>query len=96
MLKIFKKDLTKISKLSQIEILPEEEKRVTQNLEKIIDWVEVLQEVDTDGVDFLGNVHESILVLEKDKIEMNNSKENILQNSANVKYDYFTVPKVIG
>jgi len=96
MSKISQKDLTKISKLSQIEILPEEEGMVAQDLEKIINWVEVLQEVNTDGVDFLGNVHESTLVLAKDEIIMDNSKKDILQNSSNVKYDYFTVPKVIG
>jgi aspartyl-tRNA(Asn)/glutamyl-tRNA(Gln) amidotransferase subunit C len=95
MSKITKKDLEKISKLSQIEIKAEEENQIVSDLTKITDWFENLSEVNTKNIDFLGNVHEQNLTLHEDKINLSNSKEDILQNSKNVKYGYFAVPKVI-
>ena len=95
MSKITKKDLEKISKLSQIEIKAEEEDQIANDLTKITNWFESLSEVDTKNIEFLGNVHEQNLILHKDEIKMNNSKEDILKNSKNTKYNYFTVPKVI-
>jgi aspartyl/glutamyl-tRNA(Asn/Gln) amidotransferase C subunit len=95
MSKITKKDLEKISKLSQIEIKEGEENKIAEDLTKITKWFESLSEVNTENIEFLGNVHEQNLTLHKDEVKMCNSKKDILQNSKNTKYNYFTVPKVI-
>jgi len=95
MSKIAKKDLDKISKLAQIEIKAAEENKISSDLTKIIDWFESLSKVKTKNVNFLGNVHEQDLALHQDEVKMTNTTNDILKNSKNIKYNYFTVPKVI-
>ena len=88
-------DIKKISHLAKIEIRKEEEQDLANQIGGIISWVEKLSEVNTDNVEALTSVGEKILSLKEDKISDGNIAQDILKNSADAKYDYFAVPKVI-
>ena len=55
-----------VAKLSKLSFSEEELADFTNQLDKIIDMVELLEEVDTTGVPFTSNVNESINVMRED------------------------------
>lgn len=92
---ITKEDIKKISRLAKIEVAEEEYEEMSKQLTRITSWVETLNEVNTDNVEPMVNVFNNPLVLHQDKIDDGDIAKEILQNSKEAKYDYFTVPKVI-
>ena len=67
----------------------------SKQLNAILNWVDLLNEVDTSKVEPLNNVSMSSLILRKDiEIKVDNSK-NILSNAPEKLENYFVVPKVI-
>jgi len=88
-------DIKKIARLARIEISQEETEILAKQISNTISWIENLNEADTNNVEPLTNVNNSILRMENDTIEQNNSLEDIMSNTKSSKYNYFTVPKVI-
>ena len=95
MAKVTKEDITKISRLARIEVADSEKENLATQVGKIISWVEELNEVNTDAVEPLTNVHEMALTLNKDEVRDGNIEQDVLANSKDAKYGYFAVPKVI-
>lgn len=92
---ITKEDITKLSRLARIELDETASEKLTDQLNKIITWVEKMEEVNTDNVEPLNNVNDLVLRMAEDKISDGGITEDILKNSKHSKYNYFTVPKVI-
>jgi len=92
---INKEDIKKISHLSRIKVAESESEALAQKLDGIINWVETLNEVNTDSVEPLINVHSQSLRLQKDEVIDGNIAQDVLKNSKEAKYDYFVVPKVL-
>jgi len=88
-------DIKKIAKLARIEVSEEETEILAKQLSNTISWIENLNEAQTANTEPLTNVNNSILRMENDTIEQNNSLEDIMSNTKSSKYNYFTVPKVI-
>ncbi len=95
MSQITQEDIKKIARLARIEVLPESRQDLAKQLTNIANWVETLNEVNTDNVEPITNVHDANLRLNKDEITDGNIAEDVLKNAPNAKYGYFTVPKVI-
>jgi len=95
MSQITKEDVKKISRLSRIEVAENKREAMTTQLNGIIGWVENLQEVDTNNIEFLSNVHGIFLPLFEDKVSDGEKAEEVLKNAPDAKYSYFTVPKMI-
>jgi aspartyl-tRNA(Asn)/glutamyl-tRNA(Gln) amidotransferase subunit C len=94
MAKITQKDIEKISRLAQIEIKDEKEILANQ-IENVINWIEKLNEVNTDNVEPMINVHNEPLYLNADEVSEGNIPDDILKNAPKQIYGYFAVPKVI-
>ena len=92
--KITQKDIEKISRLAQIEIKDEKEILATQ-IENVINWIEKLNEVNTDNVEPMINVHNEPLHLNADEVNAGNIADDVLKNAPKQIYGYFAVPKVI-
>ncbi len=92
---ISKEDIKKISRLARIAVPSEEQEALAQKLETIINWAAVLEEVNTDNVLPVTNVHNSSLRLNPDQVSDGNIANEILKNTKNEKYGYFTIKKVI-
>ncbi len=95
MSQVTEKDIKKVAHLARISISETECKTLTQQVGGIINWVATLNEVNTDNVEPLTNVHEMSLRLMPDEVNDGNIAEDVLQNAKNAKYGYFAVPKVI-
>ena len=87
--------INKIAKLARIRLSEEEAKDLLKDVNSILDWVEQLNEVNTDSVEPLANISLSILPQRKDEAKDINSADEILKNSPDKLEGYFAVPKVV-
>jgi len=92
---IDQKIVAKIASLSRLKIPAEEQASVAGELDKILNWIEQLNEVDVSNVEALANVNDASLRLRKDVVTDGGKSEDILANAPSSTADFFTVPKVI-
>lgn len=91
---ITNKEIKKIASLAKIAVNENELENLASQLNKIVHWVEKLNEVKTD-TSAITNVHSMTLEMHEDIVNDGNKTQEVLQNAKDAKYDYFTVPKVI-
>ena len=94
-MKIDKNTINKIARLSRIKLDDKESDDYINDLNSILDWVEQLNEVNTDNVDPLSNISSSILPKREDVSKDTNSSEEILENAPDKLEGFFAVPKVV-
>ena len=94
-MKIDKNTTLKIAKLSRVKIEEDQIDELSSQLSAILDWVEQLNEVNTDNVKPLSNVSTAKLPLRKDKENFENKSKDILTNAPEKLENYFVVPKVV-
>ena len=87
--------INKIAKLARIRLSEKEADEFLKDINSILDWVEQLNEVNTDNVEPLTNISSSALTKRKDEAQDMNSSDEILQNSPDKLEGYFAVPKVV-
>ena len=87
--------INKIAKLARIRLSEKEADEFLKDINSILDWVEQLNEVNTDKVEPLTNISSSALTKRKDENQDINSSDEILQNSPDKLEGYFAVPKVV-
>ena len=87
-------DLKKISYLAKIKLSDKKEQEYSNSLESILDWVEQLNEVDTQSIETINSLTDNINFRE-DKINKINQTDDILKNAPDRDGDFFRVPKVI-
>lgn len=85
----------KIAFLSRLKVDDDKIEDTKDEFNKILTWVEELNEVDTDGVEPLVSVNQTNLNMRKDVVTEGNQSEAILANAPLQEYGYFAVPKVI-
>lgn len=88
-------DVKKVTFLSRLKIEEDKVAATEEEFNKILNWIDELNEVDTDGVEPLASVNENFITLRKDEVTDGNIQEEILQNAPLKEYGYFAVPKVV-
>ena len=94
-MEIDSKTLQKIAHLSRLELDPTKENGLKKDLEKIIEWVDQLNEVETEGIEPLTNMSFEVNAFRKDQIGETLSRERGLRNAPEHDEEYFRVPKVL-
>ena len=94
-MKIDKNTINKIARLSRIKLDNKESEDYIKDLNSILDWVEQLNEVNTENVEPLSNISSSILPRREDGSKDTNSSEEILENAPDKLEGFFAVPKVV-
>jgi aspartyl-tRNA(Asn)/glutamyl-tRNA(Gln) amidotransferase subunit C len=84
-----------IAKLARIAMSDEEIERLVPEINNILDWVEQLGEVNTDGVEPLTAVIPNTLRLREDKVTDGDYRDDVLANAPLAEHGFFAVPKVI-
>jgi len=87
--------LRKISHLARLEFDEKGTEKMIQDMTKILDWVEKLKEVNTEGVEPLTTMSSEVKVLREDFVGEHLSHEKGLKNAPQKDSDYFRVPKVM-
>ncbi len=88
-------DVKKVAFLSRLKIEEDKVAATEEEFNKILNWIDELNEVDTDGVEPLASVNEHFITMRKDEVTDGNIQEEILQNAPLKEYGYFAVPKVV-
>lgn len=94
-MKIDEAIVTKIAKLSRIKVEDSEKAHYATEISSILDWIDMLQEVNTDNVEAVASVANQTLPMREDKITDGGYSEEILTNAAASEHDCFIVPKVV-
>lgn len=81
--------------LSRLKIEDDKIEAAEREFNKIINWVEQLNEVNTDDVEPLIAVNDTPLTCRDDVVVEGNQADKILKNAPMAEYDYFVVPKVV-
>jgi aspartyl-tRNA(Asn)/glutamyl-tRNA(Gln) amidotransferase subunit C len=87
--------LRKIAHLARLDLEEGAEQEMLYSLNKILTWVEKLNEVDTSGVEPLTHLTDEVNVLREDKVQEPLPHERGLFNAPRKDDDYFRVPKVL-
>ena len=93
--KYTKEEVKKVAALSKLSFKEEELELFTSQMGKIIDMVEELGEVDTEGVPFTSNVVSEINVLREDVVIKGESREELLNNVPETKDGFIKVPAIM-
>ena len=94
-MKIDLKTIKHISKLSRISVDDAKANKLAGDLNSIFDFIEKLNELNTDNVEPLTSVAETTLKLREDEVKSENIRDQILKNSPDENEDFFVVPRVI-
>ena len=94
-MKIDKNTINKIARLSRIKLDDKESEDYIKDLNSILDWVEQLNEVNTDNIEPLNNISASILPKREDISRDSNTSDEILENAPDKLEGFFAVPKVV-
>lgn len=84
-----------MAELSKLEFEDAEKERIKNDLQKIFDLVEKLNELDVEGVEPLIYMTDEVNVLRKDEVRDTVSKADALLNAPQKDSDFFKVPKVL-
>ena len=89
------KTIKHISKLSRISVDDEKAKKLAGDMNAIFDFIEKLNELNTDNIEPLTSVAEITLKLRVDEVKSGNIREQVLKNSPDENEDFFVVPRVV-
>ena len=94
-MKLSTEDVRHIAMLSRLELTPEELERFKDQLSRILDFVEKLNRLNTEGIDPKFQVIPHQKVLREDLPAPGLAREDALRNAPREKDGFFVVPKVV-
>ena len=94
-MKISKQDVIHVAELARLEFGEEELEKFTDQLGNILQYIEKLSELNTEGVEPTSHVLDISTPLREDRVEEWITVEEALQNAPEREDDFFAVPKVI-
>ena len=85
----------KIARLSRIKINENESADIQKDLNRIVEFVKKLGEIDIDRIDEFNFGKTNIEDMRKDNVTIYDNTYDILKNTENKNQDFFTVPKIV-
>ena len=82
--------------LAKLSLGEEAKAKAKQDMQKMLDYVEKLDELDTDGVEPLSHIFGDQNVFREDVVTNGDNKEAMLANAPKEKEGQYQVPKTIG
>lgn len=81
--------------LAKLELNEEEKEAAKKDMGRMLDYIDKLNELDTEGVEPMSHVFPVHNVFRKDVVENGDDRENILKNAPESKDGAFKVPKTV-
>ncbi len=94
-MKISEEIVDHIAHLARLEFEGESKKAILADMERIIGFMDKLQEMDTENVEPLIFMSEEVNRLREDESKVTISQEEALKNAPRKDSDYFRIPKVL-
>ncbi len=95
-MKITKEIVQKTAHLARLSFEEEKEEQMIEDLQKMVDWIDKLKEVNTDNVEPLISMSSEQNRFREDDLTENLPRESSLKNAPKQDSEYFRVPKVIN
>ena len=96
MTRITKEEVNKVAHLARLELNENEINNHAEQLEKILDYIKQLEEIDTDDVPCTTRAIEVSNVFRKDENKVSDCTEELLELGPSREDKYFKVPKIIN
>lgn len=93
---VTKEDVKKIAELARLEFDDSELENYTSEMNKILGYVDKLNELDTENIEPLSHPIENNNVFREDKLKRSIERERALKNAPESSSEHFKVPKVIS
>ncbi len=81
--------------LAKLELDDEEKEAAKKDMGRMLDYIDKLNELDTNGVEPMSHVFPVHNVFREDVVENGDDRENILKNAPESKDGAFKVPKTV-
>lgn len=92
---IEQKDIEYVAFLAKLELSETEKKSLAKDLENILDYVKLLNEIDTNGVEATSHVISLKNVLREDVVKPSLPREEFLETAPDASEEGFLIPSVI-
>lgn len=89
-------DVEHVARLARLDFSPEEMTRLTGELNRVLDYMEQLNRLDTTTVEPLTHMTDAVNALRDDRPTNGVAREEALKNAPDRTGEFFRVPKVIG
>ncbi len=90
-----RESVIKIAKLAKLELSEEEVEKFSVQLPKILDFIEKLEELDTENILPFYELIDKEAPLREDRPEAGLSREEALMNAPQAENGFFVVPRVV-
>lgn len=94
-MKLNRKDVEQVALLSRLELTEKDLDKYTGQLDAILEYIDVLNQVDTAGVEPMAHVLDLRNVMRPDVVQPSLSQEEALQNAPEPENGFFKVPKIV-
>lgn len=92
---ISKEEVKRVANLSKLSFKEEELDMFTEQMSQIIEMMERLEEVDTEGVAFTSNVTKEINVMREDVVVQTNTRDELMSNVPETQDGFIKVPAIM-
>ncbi len=93
---VTREEVRHIAALARLELAPSEVEEMTEQLNRILEYVDLLKEADTEGVEPMTRITSGDPVYREDEAVPGLNAAEALLNAPSANEGYFTVPKVLG
>lgn len=95
MSRISNETIDKIAHLARLEFENEAKEQISKDMNRMLDFVDKLNELNTDSVEPLIYMSREVNVMREDEVRHDISQKDALRNAPKKDSDYFKVPKVV-
>ncbi|MAT58035.1 MAG: Asp-tRNA(Asn)/Glu-tRNA(Gln) amidotransferase GatCAB subunit C [Ignavibacteriae bacterium] len=90
------KQVEQIAKLARLKFDENEIENLTKDMNKILDYMDQLNELDTDNIEPLSHPLDLSNVMREDNLKESISRDDVFKNAPSHNEEFFKVPKVIN
>jgi aspartyl-tRNA(Asn)/glutamyl-tRNA(Gln) amidotransferase subunit C len=88
-------EVERVAALARLRLTPDEQTRLTDQLDKILEYMAQLNELDTSQVEPIAHVVDIVNALREDRVTSQPNADALLANAPAREDNFFRVPKII-
>ncbi|MFI3271572.1 MAG: Asp-tRNA(Asn)/Glu-tRNA(Gln) amidotransferase subunit GatC [Pseudomonadota bacterium] len=94
-MKISTEQVTNMARLARLYLEPEQLEPLATQFGEIINYMDVLNGVDTEGIEPLYSPFQSATPVRQDAVNSHCTREDLLANAPQTDGDFFVVPRIV-
>ena len=95
-MEIKKEEILHIAKLASLKIKEEEIEEYRKNLQDILNFANIINSVDTDGLEETNGASANINFLREDEVKNFEDSKSLMENAPEQENNMFKIPKVLN